>query len=391
MAYDERKLAVEAAINECRDKPIDDVAEKLGLAMDEKSGWMSGPCPVCGGEDRFNINVDDGGFFCRKGCEAKGSGPIDLVMVVKRKKFLEAVGWLFGDLPERADPEEQKRQKAEREKRKREKAQKKERYRNYAIRDVRTIWMKAQGRDMAPVKAYLALRGIKEHTLPGTPACLRFLPDHAYVVSRKIDGKKELVTMHRGPAMIAAIQGPDGRLTCVHQTWIDLDQEQGKPQIVWNGEKQRNKLTRGSQLHAAIRLVTPERYSTIVMAEGIETTLTAAIAWRDLLGPETAYWAGISLGHMAGRMKRVPGKRYSGIPDMEESEGFYPPPWVTRLIYIQDGDSDPTSTRAKLQCGLRRAMALNPGLRGQIVHAGEGVDLNDVLVGKSSKKEGSDD
>jgi hypothetical protein len=30
---------------------------------------------------------------------------------------------------------------------------------------------------------------------------------------------------------------------------------------------------------------------------------------------------------------------------------------------------------------LRRAMAVRPGLKGQIVQAGAGVDLNDVLLG----------
>jgi hypothetical protein len=30
-------------------------------------------------------------------------------------------------------------------------------------------------------------------------------------------------------------------------------------------------------------------------------------------------------------------------------------------------------------------MARRPGLRGQIVHPGEGVDLNDVLTGRDQK------
>ena len=48
---------------------------------------------------------------------------------------------------------------------------------------------------------------------------------------------------------------------------------------------------------------------------------------------------------------------------------------------MQDGDSEPRLTRAKLVAGLRRAMLLRPGLKAQIVHAGAGVDLNDVLMG----------
>ena len=143
------------------------------------------------------------------------------------------------------------------------------------------------------------------------------------------------------------------------------------------------KLVRGSKKGNAIRLYTPERFDTLVMGEGIETTLTAAAGWREALDPvRTAYWAGVDLGNMSGRMKDA--RRKTGIPDMGDDQAFVPPPWVKRLIYIMDGDSDPKTTRAKLECGLRRAMAKVAGLTGQIVHAGEGVDLNDVLVGAGS-------
>jgi hypothetical protein len=66
---------------------------------------------------------------------------------------------------------------------------------------------------------------------------------------------------------------------------------------------------------------------------------------------------------------------------MADRDAFAPPSWVKRLIFIMDGDSEPKMTRAKLECGLRRAMAVRPGLKGQIVQAGAGVDLNDVLLG----------
>ena len=123
------------------------------------------------------------------------------------------------------------------------------------------------------------------------------------------------------------------------------------------------------------------------MGEGIETTLTAFVAWSDLLGPSVAYWAGVDLGNMAGRQRRVPGKRHSGLPDMSDRDAFVPPSWVKRLIYVQDGDSDYKPTRAKLESGLRRAMAHHQNLRGQIVMAGDGVDLNDVLVGRDDDEE----
>jgi hypothetical protein len=199
------------------------------------------------------------------------------------------------------------------------------------------------------------------------------MPDHPYRVMRTLDGRRTWPELHRGPCMVAAIQAPDGRLSCVHQTWFDLSGPLCKPDIRFQGERQRNKLTRGSQRRAAIRLVTPERFDTLVMGEGIETTLTCAIAWGQAL-PGAAFWAGISLGHMGGKMTAP------GLPDMDDPRAFVPPPWVTRLIYVQDGDSDPEKTRAKLLAGLRRARRLAPDCRGQIVAAPRGMDMNDLLM-----------
>ena len=187
--------------------------------------------------------------------------------------------------------------------------------------------------------------------------------------------------------MITALQGPDDRLCAVHQTWLRPTEPFGKALIHWEGENLPAKMVRGSKKGAAIRLHTPEGADTLVMGEGIETTLTAMVA--DPF-PNAAYWAGVDLGNMAGRMQKVKGQKYSGLPDMSDSDAFVPPSWVKRLVFIMDGDSDPKMTRAKLECGLRRAMALHPGLEGKIVHAGKGVDLNDVLMGASPEDEGGD-
>ena len=118
----------------------------------------------------------------------------------------------------------------------------------------------------------------------------------------------------------------------------------------------------------------------MIMAEGVETTLSALIA--ETLPRRHAYWCGVDLGNMAGRMQRGPGLKYAGLPDMDDADAWVPPAWVRRLVFVQDGDSDPKLTRAKLQAGLRRAMIKRPGLRGSIVHAGKGRDLNDILMGQ---------
>src|SRR5690606_20805524 len=135
----------------------------------------------------------------------------------------------------------------------------------------------------------------------------------------------------------------------------------------------------GSKKGGAIRLRSPAGATTLIMGEGIETTLSA-LAGADV-HPGAAYWAGVDLGNMAGRRKLGPGLKYAGLPDLDDAEAFVPPPQVERLIFVQDGDSDPRLTRAMLESGLRRAMALRPGLQGSIVFPGEGVDLNEVWSG----------
>ena len=184
--------------------------------------------------------------------------------------------------------------------------------------------------------------------------------------------------------MIAAVQDETGRLGAVHRTWIDLDQPSGKARIVDPEGEHADlpaKKVLGSKKGGAIRLSSPMNATTLVMGEGIETTLSGRISEHHR--SVSAFWAGVDLGNMAGRRKLGEGLKYAGIPDLDDDEAFVPPAQITRLIFIQDGDSDPKLTRAKLEAGLRRAMIRRPGLQGAIVFPGEGLDLNDVLRGKA--------
>jgi hypothetical protein len=98
---------------------------------------------------------------------------------------------------------------------------------------------------------------------------------------------------------------------------------------------------------------------------------------------DTAYWAGVDLGNLSGHQRPSgSAKRWSGLPDMSDRAAFVPPPWVRELVLIQDGDSHAASTRSKLESCARRAMAVIPGLKARIVHAGQGRDLNDILMGE---------
>ncbi|WP_243612944.1 DUF7146 domain-containing protein [Shimia aestuarii] len=394
--------AEDPRLKDAKDKGVREVLSLLkiyNLTATPNQREMFGPCPACGEvgrnpksgpPDRFNINLATGAYFCRR-CDMRGGDVIALVRDVEGCSFSEALTILCGDVAKNETPEQRKeRERRQQEARLRAEARRKEddayaaKARARARKDAQRIWKAAKpGWDSPVLRAYLEGRGLA-FALSPFPQVLRFLPDHPYV--KKVGSQLE--TLHRGPCMIAVIQKPNGAGGAVHQTWIDPARPGKKAVVLLDGEAQPAKMVRGSKKGNAIRLITPEGADTLVMGEGIETTLSACAAGAC---PGAAYWTGVDLGNMAGKMKRVEGVKWSGQPDMGDEEAFVPPPWVKRLIFIQDGDSHPKATRAKLEAGLKRAMALRPGLKAQIVQAGDGVDLNDVLIGANGKNNNDND
>ncbi|MGR3758171.1 MAG: DUF7146 domain-containing protein [Tranquillimonas sp.] len=352
------------------DVPITEVADRLGLTLRRVTAEeKAGPCPVCGGRDRFAINSRKSVFHCRA-C-GEGGDAIALVQFARNLDYRAALGFLAGEDVAALDPAELERRRARRAADEQRRAQVAERERARAVADACRIWARAEGADPAPAAAYLAGRGI---TFAAWPPALRCLSDHPY--RRKIGGT--WVELHRGPCMVAAVQAPDGHLTAVHQTWIETARPGQKAAIRdKDGTAYPAKLVRGSKKGGAIRLTPPPaRGGLLIMGEGIETTASAIPA-----APGAAFWAGVDLGNMAGRQQKLPGRRHSGRPDMSDDAAFLPPPWTGQLIYLLDGDSDPTATRAKLQAGLRRARLSIPGLVARIAAAPAGQDFNDVLTG----------
>lgn len=357
--------------------PIDEIADRLGITagLRRMSGELVGPCPKCGGHDRFGISIRKGKFLCRR-CDGKGDG-ISLVQFVLGLDFQKALGWLMGERHDEVLPEEaaRRRRVAEDDRLKREARSARERQK--AIAAAHAVWL--DGRPIAgtAVADYLDTRGLGALAALA-PRALRFHADLPYTVNEN----GEWVTIHRGPAMLACIQ-PCRAGNCsdafagLHRTWIDLDQPKGKARIFHKGEMQAAKKTLGSVKGGAIRLVNSSGDPTIIMGEGIETTGAAYVLGEY---PRAAYWAGVSLGNMGGSRKLGQGLKFAGIPDLSDEDAFVPPKQCRRLIFIQDGDSEPRLTRAILEAGLRRAQAKVPGLCGYIVHPGVGRDLNDVLM-----------
>lgn len=377
-------------IDEAKAQDVEALCERLGLVnLRRHSGELSGPCPNCGGRDRFNIRLDSGVFLCRQ-CDVKGGDVIALVMQVENIDFLAALTWICGDKP--ADPAEVERRRRRAAADRVRQDRKAQRARQEAINSARTIWRAGKAATGSPVQEYLAKRGLPKALLPQLPDALRYHPALRYMEHHKDRGWVEI---HKGPAMLAKMVQPDGRFGGVHRTWLDLSKPGGKIAITRPsafrsgkpGETFDAKKTLGSKRGGTIRLALPRGARKMVVGEGIETTLTAMLSGAQGSPTEVAFICAIDLGNMAGDRLPVvidgkkPSKRFSPLPDMADNRAFVPPEWVEELVFIKDGDSDPKFTDACLRAGLQRAMKLRPGLKAYIWPAPEGLDLNDLVRG----------
>jgi hypothetical protein len=353
--------------------PIMDVATRLGFESWFPQGFENlGPCPRCGGnEDRLSIHPGKNLFLCR--LEEDSGDQLDLVQHILGCSFREALDYLVDPAAPPPDPAEAARLKAKaqaRDARQREIAAQK---RAQAVRNAREIWHSAQPGAGTAAEAYLERRGLQFAAWPPT---LRFLPDYPYLAAKP--GQKVLQEIHRGPCMIAGVQNGQGQVRAVHRTWIDLEQPKGKARIIGFDDKALNaKTVLGSMRRGAIRLSPQSADGRMVIGEGIETTTSALVAG---IWPGAAFWCGVSLTHMGGKRIKQPGILHSDVPRLEDPRAFIPPPWVNRLLLIQDMDSDEAATGAKLRACIARAQDARPDLQGEILQAAPGQDLNDMLL-----------
>lgn len=334
---------------------------------------LEGPCPSCGGRDRFSINLSKNVWNCRQ-CQAGGGDAISLVQHVFGIDFLHAVGWLTGeDRPTPVDPEKMERMRRENAEKQARQDAIAEREREQAIRHAAKIWTRTR----TPVGSIVV--GYYEHRNLGClpdPMQVRFSPDEPYRIDLGTRQAPDWQTIHSGPCMVARIARPDDTGGGVHRTWIDLSRRNGQAEIIHpkTGEVLKSKLTRGSKKGGAIRLYTPPDPVALIGGEGIETTETAR---GHHFRHDAAYWAFVDRGNMAGRTLS---RDRPDEPDPTDSDAFLPPDWCRELIYLGDDGPEHKVTRNALVRGLKRARAHCPTMATKIVWAGEGVDMNDLVM-----------
>lgn len=352
----------------------------------------AGPCPLCGGRDRFAIHTTKNIFLCRR-CGISGVGVIDLVMKVQGVEFIRACEIVTGRTADQpVDPERAARLAREAEAKNRQREKEAQQHREKARADGYGLWRSAGRIDWtaeSPGRLYLERRGVDVARVlaqaPGAFACLRLIESLPWVEKQGNDW----VTLAVSMALIAAIQQPDGRFGGAHRSWLDFARPKGRLILPDrpDGKPRATKKVLGIQKASAIRLYTPQNPRRMVAGEGIETT---AAVLCHAFEPDTAYWALINLGNMGGRALRdAAGKIVHDQPDMEDAEAFVPPEWCAELVYLTDGDPAESRIVEKLTRGLRRAMRLRPGLVARRVPApAPGADMGDLAMAMMAASEG---
>ena len=401
----------EAWIQKARDAKIEHVAEALGIRMPAR-GEFVGPCPTCGGTDRFSINSKKQVFNCRG---AKGGDALEMVMHVNGCEFVQACEFVNDEPPPRRESTARPRDPAiDRERREEHQDEYIARERQESAELLRSIERATalfeQGAPIAGTMAedYLERRGIALE--PEICADLRFIPNLAYrgfihkSGARNDNGdpfpdiEVELGAYH---CMIAAVRDAQGRVTGIHRTYFDAGKttlEGAKPpsgqpiKLRPPGDRTRNRAKKAAYRVGGGLIMLGLVSETLAVGEGIETGLSwrslARAGWfgEDFMSASAA--AAYSLGNLCGTATGTiphprPPKGHSnamianGEPDMA-SHAIWVPPGVKRLILLGDGDSDPAATRARLCTGAERFRRL--GLEVFVCMAPNGFDWNDVLL-----------
>jgi hypothetical protein len=253
-------------IEQARLVPIEDEVARRGIVL-KGTVDRCGPCPVCGGTDRFAINVRKQVFRCRQ-CDV-GGDVITMVRHLDGRSFHEAVETLTGGELRRTAVQAPVAKK-----------QTDEEYEREQHRKAQWLWSLREPIEGTPAERYLRER--RRITCP-LPTTLAFLPPR----------KPE-----HHPAMIAAfalvdepepgVVGIPQSVGSVHLTLLRRDgsdkadvEKPNKPKIVV-----------GSPNSSPIVVATPNDLLGLCITEGIEDALTAHQATG--LGA----WAAGSAGQM---------------------------------------------------------------------------------------------
>lgn len=401
-----RGRAFDEWIAEARAVPLRAELDRRGIKVLHEH---NGPCPRCGGRDRFAVNFrrfdrnngSEGIFICRE--SGAGGDAIALAQHLDGTSFLAAVETLTGRPPPGRRAAETPAEREERERRlarAQEEAAAKaaaalvesDQWRQRERARAHELWRKARPARGTLVEAYFEKRGL----LFFPDLRLRFLADHALWDKPPPHG----TIVHRGPVMVAPIIGPDGRFGGIHMTWLDLAQEKGKALVPdpQTGEMIPAKKVRGIKRQGRIELSPIAGATRLIEGEGIETVLTLRrrlFESPDPARPVTAFWSAVDLGNMAGKATcsvphptlkvrdKIGRMRAQMVPGPEPAEldnlPIPLPADIAEVILVQDGDSEPYRTELAMQRAAARRALERPDLLIRKAVPPAGFDFNDLV------------
>ncbi|MEW7009526.1 DUF7146 domain-containing protein [Lentilitoribacter sp. EG35] len=286
-------------IERAKSVSILDLALDYGASLKPGPRQMSalehcGPCPVCGGKDRFSINTQKNVFNCR-GC-GLGGGPIRLAVHVHGWDFRVAICDIIGEQDPAAVVKDTKplRQKPIKPAQQRSSDESNE-WRLKKRKLAYSFWKEGQ-KNHHMANAYFEVRGL---SLPDDILYkFRVIENMEYHHLNKSSGRQEVI--YTGPALLAPIVGPGGKFIGLHRSWIDLNRQKGKAQIVdpETGELCVSKKVIGSQKGGHIVLRDDGVQNKVALAEGYESILSYD-ARHDI--EDHALWTAVNLGNLCGK------------------------------------------------------------------------------------------
>jgi phage/plasmid primase-like uncharacterized protein len=320
--------------------PLDGEVLRRGFQLKRKGYQLEGPCPVCGGDDRFFINTKKNLWHCRQ-C-AKGGDVISFVQHVEGINFMDAVEMLSGerlrDAQAGSDHIKQMLDESERRRTAQEEAD----------------------RRAAEENAKLAMRLWDDAT------CVWGTPAQTYLDSRCCDGMFPydrdqafryhphcLFGMGTQPCLIALIRN------------IETDQPQAiqRTAITPDGKKIERR-TLGPKAGGAIKLWPQSAVrDRLVVGEGMETVLSTALHIKDPATRLDPAWALIDAGNLAA------------LPVFAS---------VNTLVVLADHDVSGKGQNAAEECAQRWS-----GTGREVIPPipeVPGTDFNDVVIEKYNVK-----
>lgn len=342
----------------------------------------AGPCPACGGKDRFSLSPAKQVFNCRG---HGGGGVITMAMHVTGADFLSACEAVAGrDRPNLSSASRAERDadreaarlrtveaRALAEKKAVAQALESARYRQKGVDRALRAWNGAGSHHGSPSDLYLAARG-----LDGSRMTASLVRCHRDLIFWGDDADGRPSVLHSGPAMLVPFLRPvDGswRIVGLHRTWIDLSRPpKFRPEILdgKTGAALPTKKMDGSKSGGLLPVIGKASASRrMVAGEGIETVL--GYAAYEGFRADTFYCAAGDMGNLCGKALRGSRARVDGAfkldrrgrkrpvfaagdePDME-SVCLPVLDTVDELILLGDGDSEPVKTRAALIRGVSR-------------------------------------